>query len=424
MRRIVVQDMIFHRTMLAVCIFSILLGTGSCAVRAADPADYDADALPAVTSVLKSDESPTGYYATFTYRNPEAVSVKIRGEWYFSDERNSSIYTSQKVSPWEYVEGMFPLQDETGEWMISDMVPETGTGLWRFTIPLPGGVWSYRFLVNTAAGYFEVSDINNPPVERSLGQQTNSQVFVPCAQEGGDLDIRLQFPREDGHCGVMETIFYDASGIKYALLDEPAVAVYLPYGYDPEREEPYKVLYALHGSGIESETSWWNKGVLGNLMDNLAADYNIDPFVVVMPNNYSDSFDYHNIIDRIIPLAEERYNIRRDSAGRGICGISLGAIMAKNILLNSPESFLYYGIFSGAYFSDSPEIFNSNRIAPCHIYIAAGEREIGLLAAFRTAQKLAAAGKTDFHFFTVMGGHNWYVWRRIYVDFVLHELWQ
>ena len=383
------------------------------------------------TTVLRSVGSPTGYYVTFCYEAPKAARVRIRGEWSFSGARGSSPYTSENVLPEDYEEGMFPLQADQDRWPISDMTLDTETGIWRYTIALPSGVWSYRFIVgggqsaavDDLTGTWETTDPNNPPLERSPGQQTNSQVYVPFDPERQEKDFSLQMPRTDEKRGTLELCYYDASGLQYELLDEPVVAVYLPYGYDPNREEPYNVLYALHGSGVESETSWWNKGAIGNLTDNLIADCGVEPFVIVMPNSYADSFDYENILENILPAVEAQYNICDTAEGRAICGISLGALCAKNILINAPEAFSRYGLFSGPYFSDSSEQFEGAALQGCHIYLAAGERETGLMAICRMAEKLQQAGKKDFSFYTVMGGHNWYTWRQIYVDFVLHGLW-
>ena len=97
--------------------------------------------------------------------------------------------------------------------------------------------------------------------------------------------------------------------------------------------------------------------------------------------------------------------------------------MAKNVLRDTPDTFRYYGLFSGSYFSETDEQFNGESISSSKIYLGAGEREIGLMAVCRTAEKLSQAGKTDVQMYTVMGGHNWYTWRQIYVDFVLNELW-
>lgn len=376
--------------------------------------------------------SPTGYYVTFCYEDPTATRVRIRGEWSFASPRTSAPYTYNTVPPEAYEQGMFPMQIASDEWMISDMILNEETGVWQYTIPLPCGVWSYRFIVGGSlddplteyADAVQLNDPLNPPVARGPGQQTNSQVYVPYNPDYPGEDFSIQQARSDGQTGTLEIIYYDASQLSYQLQDAPAIAVYLPYGYDGDREEPYRVLYASHGGGIESETSWWNKGVLGPITDNLIADYGVEPFVVVMMNNYADIFDHNNFLENIVPLIERIYNVRTDAAGKAVCGISKGAILSKNVLLDRPQDFRYYGLFSGSYFSESSERFELDKIRDCVIYLAAGEREFGLPAVHRTIEKLAQAGKTDLQLYTVMGGHNWYVWRQIYVDFVLNTLWQ
>lgn len=384
------------------------------------------------TTVVPSADSPTGYYVTFRYKDAQARRVRIRGEWSFSSPRHSSLYTSQNVMPEDYQEGMFPLQVDQDDWPAFDMAKDEATGVWRYTIALPAGVWSYRFIVGGDEGAaltdyqnaYVTSDPGNPPLERALGQQTNSQVLVPFDPQRQSRDFSVQMPRTDGRTGALEFVYYDPVGLNYDLLDEPSAAVYLPYGYDPARKEPYRVLYAAHGSGVESETSWWNKGVIGNITDNLLAEGLAEPFVIVLLNNYADSFDHVNMLKNVVPLIESRYNVRADADGKALCGISKGAILAKNVLRSQPEAYRYYGLFSGAYFSASEERFDGERIEDCEIYLAAGERETGLTAIYRTAEKLAQAGKTDFRVYTVMGGHNWYTWRQIYVDYVLNELWK
>ena len=389
-------------------------------------------AQESLTQVIRYEDSPTGYFVSFRYYAPQAHRVRSRGEWSFSSPRLSSAYTSENVMPEDYQDGMFPLQVDQNDWPAFDMTLDAQSGVWSYTIPLPCGVWSYRFIVDGPEGAaltdytdaYVTSDPNNPPVERGLGQQTNSQVYVPFDPERQSTDFSIQAARSDEKRGKLEIIYYDPSNLDYELLDEPSVGIYLPFGYDPERAEPYPVLYAAHGSGIESETSWWNKGVIGNLTDNLIADYGVEPFVIVLTNNYADSFDHMNVLNNVVPLVESLYNVRTDADGKAFCGISKGAICAKNVLLDAPESFRYYGFFSGCHYSASDEQFDGERIRDRKIYLAAGEREAGLLAAQRTAEKLNSAGKNDFHMFTVMGGHNWYTWRQIYVDYVLNELWK
>src|SRR5690554_7222219 len=62
--------------------------------------------------------------------------------------------------------------------------------------------------------------------------------------------------------------------------------VYLPAGYDEnDQERKYNVLYLLHGIG-GNRNEWLNGGVR-NILDNLIANGEIEPLIVVFPEGRS-----------------------------------------------------------------------------------------------------------------------------------------
>ena len=387
------------------------------------------------TTVIKDDESPTGYYVTFRYHAPEAKRVRIRGEWSFATDRGSFYPMSDNIMPENYQDGMFPMQVDQNDWPAFDMTKNEETGCWYYTIALPSGTWSYRFAVDGVedaaltdyTDAFVESDPNNRPIEKEFGEQGNSQVRVPFDAEKQSVDLSIQLPRTDEKVGVMEYHLYDAIGYDKELRDDPAIAVYLPYGYDAEREEPYKVLYLSHGAGVESETSWVNKGSVSFIMDNLIADYGVEPFVVAIINNYSVNFDVENLTENIVPLVETNYNVRTDREGKACAGFSAGGSFTQNQMLNHPYDFAYYGLFSGGFFSDDASegiCFDAEALADAHIYLAAGSKEFGLLAIQRTSDALTKAGITGYENYVQTGGHDWASIRQIYVDFVTNTLWK
>ena len=63
-------------------------------------------------------------------------------------------------------------------------------------------------------------------------------------------------------------------------------------------------MYLSPGAGVESETSWVNKGSVAFMMDNLIADYGVEPFVLVILNNFAVNFDVDNLINNVVPLVE------------------------------------------------------------------------------------------------------------------------
>ena len=78
----------------------------------------------------------------------------------------------------------------------------------------------------------------------------------------------------------------------------------------------------------------------------------IDPGSTTLPETgkpraENRSFEYDTLSDQyyqflsreILPLVEQKYNIRKDPAGRAICGISSGAICAFTVAWNHPDQF-------------------------------------------------------------------------------------
>lgn len=264
------------------------------------------------TTVIKTADSKTGYLVTFRYHAPDAKRVRIRGEWSFATDRGSFYPMSDNVMPKDYEDGMFPLQVNQKDWPAFDMTKNEETGVWSYTIALPSGTWSYRFIVDGTPGAtltdyseaFVETDPNNRPIEKELGEQGNSQVRVPFDADRQSVDNSIQLPRSDEKVGTMTYYTYEAVGCDGELKDDPAITVYTPYGYDAQRTEPYKVMYLSHGAGLESETSWVNKGSVSFMMDNLIADYGVEPFVLVILNNFAVNFDVDNLINNVVPLVE------------------------------------------------------------------------------------------------------------------------
>jgi len=146
--------------------------------------------------------------------------------------------------------------------------------------------------------------------------------------------------------------------------------VYLPAGYeDSDPDTRYKTLYLLHGVGgdqyewLRGEGIENGQSILRNLLDNLIANGDIDPVIVVMPNGRSSEdwqdrafnpegtnmlgfyyFDYELRYD-LIPFIESAFHtyakIRETSREaveynrihRAIAGLSMGGMQALNLIL-------------------------------------------------------------------------------------------
>lgn len=146
--------------------------------------------------------------------------------------------------------------------------------------------------------------------------------------------------------------------------------VYLPAAYNPnDNSVGYNVLYLLHGVGGDHYE--WLRGnvtidgrfVICNLLDNLIANGDIDPLIVVFPNgrsahDWTDTsfnaegtnmlgfyyFDYELRFD-LIPFIESNYRTFADITEtshegiiynrtyRAIVGLSMGGMQALNLIL-------------------------------------------------------------------------------------------
>lgn len=155
-----------------------------------------------------------------------------------------------------------------------------------------------------------------------------------------------------------------------SLDKDRAAMVYLPPGYESETES-YPVLYLLHGAGGD-ETTWTERQQAHVILDNLIADGELEPLVVVMPYGYTSRLpegerrrgagDYKQDMEEfaidffsdLVPLVESRYRVVGDRAHRAIAGLSMGGGQSFAIGLTHPD---YFNAVAG--FSSAMQIANS-----------------------------------------------------------------
>jgi enterochelin esterase-like enzyme len=160
--------------------------------------------------------------------------------------------------------------------------------------------------------------------------------------------------------GVMQRLEYQSQSI-----GKPREAiVYLPPGYDGGAER-YPVLYLLHGAGGDERV--WNERMQANvILDNLIADGELEPLVVVMPHGFTNRIANddrprgaaaykpemeefaRDFVNDLVPLVESRYRVGTDRAQRAIAGNSMGGGQALAIGLSRPEMFSSVASFSAA----------------------------------------------------------------------------
>jgi len=165
----------------------------------------------------------------------------------------------------------------------------------------------------------------------------NAPRFLPRLLKMSALLIPLMGMTTLLHAGVTtKTITF-----KSQALD--AVTTYVAALPDPlEPNHKYPVLYLLHGA-TGSYADWSTKTTVTQLLDGR-------DMIIVMPDGsafgwYIDSklkpqSQYDTAVSRdVVRDVEQRFPVRTDRAGRGICGLSMGGHGALSLAAKHPEEY-------------------------------------------------------------------------------------
>lgn len=135
---------------------------------------------------------------------------------------------------------------------------------------------------------------------------------------------------------------------------EVSYVIYLPPGYDSEKDRRYPVVYWLHGRG-GSQTG---AGNFAKRLDAAIKAGKVPPAIVVGLNgrktsSWVDTFDGSSpvqsvIIKELIPHIDATYRTIATREGRAIEGFSMGGAGAPKIGFKYPELFGTVGVISGA----------------------------------------------------------------------------
>ncbi len=133
--------------------------------------------------------------------------------------------------------------------------------------------------------------------------------------------------------------------------------IYKPAGYDVNTNEKYPVLYIMHGGG-EDERGWYSQGKTDLILDNLIAENEAKPMLIVMPDgnmNAQGSVESglrmfeRELKQCIIPFIEKNYRTETDSKNRALAGLSMGGIQTLYAGISNTDLFGYLGIFSSGW---------------------------------------------------------------------------
>lgn len=172
-----------------------------------------------------------------------------------------------------------------------------------------------------------------------------------------DPPANFNVVRDDVPHGKLEMIEYDSK----AVGTRRKMNVYTPPGYVADKK--YPVLYLLHGIGGD-ETEWQRLCRPEVILDNLIADGQATPMIVVMPNGRAQKNDRAegnvfasapafekfeaDLLQDVIPTIESRYSTIPDREHRALAGLSMGGGQSLNFGLGNLDVFAWVGGFSSA----------------------------------------------------------------------------
>jgi len=222
--------------------------------------------------------------------------------------------------------------------------------------------------------------------------------------------------------------------------------VYTPPDYDKNTSLRYPVLYLQHGMG-EDETGWTVQGKANLILDNLIAEKNAIPIIIVIDNGYAakptpppsqssgtsgrgaggNSAFEEVMIKEIIPMIDTTYRTIADREHRAMAGLSMGGNQTCQVTMHNLDKFSYIGAFSGTMnglnteeldpqtafngvFKDGKALNKQIRL----LWIGKGTKEPnpfpGAIGAFRNM--LDKAGIKYIYYESTGTAHEWLTWRR------------
>lgn len=225
--------------------------------------------------------------------------------------------------------------------------------------------------------------------------------------------------------GKLDTIHYfskTVDTIRKAL-------VYTPPGYDKKKK--YPVLYLLHGIGGD-EKEWLNEGNPPVILDNLYADGQLQPMIVVMPNGRAMKDDRaggnimapdkvqafatfeKDLLNDLIPFIEKNYSVINDRESRAIAGLSMGGGQSLNFGLGNLDKFAWIGGFSSAPNTKPPKDLVPDPKAVLSkiklLFISCGDND-GLLGFSKRTHDYLYNHQVPHIYYIEPGVHDFKVWK-------------
>lgn len=309
-----------------------------------------------------------------------------------------------------------------GNWENGRDVPlkKDVKGLWSVTVgPLKPELYLYSFSVDSV----KVLDPGNTQLIRDIFT-VYSMFLVP----GDSAD--LYFVKDVPH-GTIAKIWYPSPTLNLTR----RMYIYTPPGYESNTTH-YPVLYLLHGAGGDEE-AWTTLGRTGQIMDNLIAQGEAKPMIVVMTNgnahqagtpgeiptadeqsdrnstyrvHFSGMFEKSLAAD-VVPFVEKTYRVVANKENRAIAGLSMGGGHAIRISLENPKMFDYIGVFSSLVRNVDENQFKALRAESPKLYWVGCGKDDFLYDGSQALVELLKKHEFKYIYRETPGGHTWTNWR-------------
>lgn len=276
-------------------------------------------------------------------------------------------------------------------------------GVWMGTTdgPMDEGFHYYHFTIDGAT-------VNDPGAKNYYGSvRWESGIEIPAKDR--DFYALKNVP----HGNVQQILFNSPS-----TGEQKRAFVYTPAEYSKNTKKKYPVLYLQHGWG-EDETAWSNQGCAHLIMDNLIAEGKCKPFIIVMTYGMTNGARYGTIgsfspkdfetvlVDELIPYVDSHFRTLANKQNRAMAGLSMGGMETKSITLARPDTFDYWGLFSGGTYAPS-DLKNVN---PKLIFTSCGSKE-NPDGVRKSVDDLKAAGFNAVSYVSEGTAHEFLTWRR------------
>jgi len=288
----------------------------------------------------------------------------------------------------------------------------------------------YKFYVD---GMWMMDPLNDKTVSGGFGP--NSAFSMPDYEPSPEIEYVDSLPH-----GTLETHEFESEIIAGAR----KVQVYLPSSYralitqevalldggGEERTEPrfagtYPVIFVQDGG------EYITLGSMANVLDYVIAHELVPPMVAVFVDPLDRNYEYflnkdyeRMVVDEIVPLIRESYDVSVKPESNAIMGASLGGAISVMIALNHPDMFGNCGSQSGAFGINDGELIKRVASEPkrdVDFYLDCGTFG-DLLEENRRMKKVMEEQGYPLMYREFNQGHSWGNWR-VHIDDMLVFFW-